>query len=178
MDTFTIMAVSSTMQDKSNCYVKVVAENYYCDKFETIYPKIHLVFLSKQDYNKITEIDKMCEKYFDLERIEVDEEEKENILYRQLKKLIRYLNESEVMEVLGNHFEAFYLMFDGISCIIMKSRKMKQTRLIVYDEDEDEDEDEETLIESSYISEKYESERLKKTIMKVESLLLDKIRYQ
>ena len=77
MDTFTIMVVSSTMQDKSDCYVKVVKENFYCDISECIYPKIHLIFLSKQDYNKITEIEKMCEKYFDLERVEVDEEEKE-----------------------------------------------------------------------------------------------------
>ena len=89
------------------------------------------------------------------------------------------MNECEVMEVLSDHLEAFHLMFDCITCIMIKSRKMKPIRLpIVYDEDEDEDEDEETLIESSYISEKYESERLKKKIMKVESLLLDKIRYQ
>ena len=87
MDTFTIMVVSSTMQDKSDCYVKVVKENYYCDMSECTYNKIHLIFLSKQDYNKITEIEKMCEKYFDLERVEVDEEEKEYILYRQLKKI-------------------------------------------------------------------------------------------
>ena len=162
MDTFTIMVVSSTVQDKSDCYVKVVKENYYCDMSECTYPKIHLTFLSKQDYNKITEIEKMCEKYFDLERVEVDEEEKEYILYRQLKKLIRYLNECEVMEVLSDHPGTFHLMFDCISCIMTKSREMKPIRLLfkfVYDEDEDEDE--ETLIESSYISEKYESERLK-----------------
>ena len=123
------MVVSSTMQDKSNCYIKVVKENFYCDVSERIYPKIHLIFLSKQDYNKITEIEKMCEKYFDLERVEVDEEEKEYILYRQLKKLIRYLNECEVMEVLSDHFGAFHLMFDCISCIMIKSRKMEPIRL-------------------------------------------------
>ena len=103
--------------------------------------------------------------YFDLEQFEVDEEEKEYILYRQLKKLIRYLNECEVMEVFSDHIAAFHLMFDCISCIIKKSREMKPIRLpIVYDEDEDEDE--ETLTESSYISEKYESERLKKKIIR------------
>ena len=180
MDLLTIMVVSSAMQDKSDCYVKVVKENYYCDMSECTYPKIHLIFLSKRDYNKITEIEKMCENYFNLERVEEDEEEKEYILYRQLKKLIRYLNECEVMEVLSDHPDAFDLMFGCISCIKSKSSDMKPIRLfkIVYDEDEDEDEDEETLIESNYIPEKYESERLKKKIMKVENLLSDKIRFQ
>ena len=87
------------------------------------------------------------------------------------------MNECEVMEVLSDHPGAFHLMFDCISCIMTKSREMKPIRLpIVYEEDEDEDE--ETLIESGYISEKYETERLKKKIMKVGSLLSDKIRYQ
>ena len=64
MYTFTIMVVSSAMQDKSICYVKVVRENYYCDMSECTYPKIHLIFLSNRDYNKITEIEKMCEDVF------------------------------------------------------------------------------------------------------------------
>ena len=175
------MVVCSTIQDKSDCYVKVVEENYYCGKSECTYPKIHLMFLSKQDYNKITKIDKMCEKYYKLERVEVDEEEKEYILYCQLKKLIRYLNECEMMEVLSDHPEAFYLMFDSIYYIKLKSRDMKPIRLfkLLYCEGEhkDEDKDEETLTESSYIPEKYESERLKKKIMKVENLLSEKIRF-
>ena len=95
---------------------------------ECTYPKIHLIFLSKQDYNKITEIEKMCEKYFNLERVEVDEEEKEYILYRQLKKLIRYLNECEVMEVLSDHPDAFDLMFNCISCIMSKSSNFNKIK--------------------------------------------------
>ena len=52
MDLLTIMIVSSAMQYKSDCYVKVVKENYYCDMDECTYPKIHLIFLSKQDFNR------------------------------------------------------------------------------------------------------------------------------
>ena len=172
------MVVSSAMQNKFDCYVKVVKENYYCDMRECTYPKIHLIFLSKQDYNKITEIGKMCEKYFTLERVEVDEGEKEKILYRQIKKIIRYFNECEVMEVLSDHPDAFYLMFDCIWYIISKSDDMKPMRsLFKFVNDEDE-EDEETFLESTYTPKKYESERLKKNIMKVGYLLSDKIRFQ
>ena len=80
------MVVSSAMQNKFDCYVKVVEENYYCDMDECPYPKIHLIFLSKQDYKKINEIEKMCEKYYTLERDEVDEEEKEKIFIINSKK--------------------------------------------------------------------------------------------
>ena len=117
MEILTIMVVSSAMQNNFDCYVKVVEENYYCDMSECTYPKIHLIFLSKRDYNKITEIKKMCEKYSTLERVEVDEGEKEKILYRQIKKIIRYLNECEVMEVLSDHPNAFDLMFHYIRYI-------------------------------------------------------------
>ena len=174
------MVVCSAMQDKFNCYVKVVEENYYCDMSECTYPKIHLIFLSKRDYNKINEIGKMCEKYFMLERVEGVEGEKEYILYRQIKKIIRYLNECEVMEVLSDHPDAFDLMFHYIRYIMTKSDDMKPTRSLfkfVSDEDEDED-DEETFSESTYTPDKYETERLKKKILKVGDLLNDKIRFQ
>ena len=59
------MVVSSAMQDKSVCYVKVVKENYYCDMNEFTYPKIHLIFLSKRDYNKINEIERLVKRYFE-----------------------------------------------------------------------------------------------------------------
>ena len=86
MEIFTIMVVSSAMQHKSDCYVKVVRENYYCDMSECTYPKIHLIFLSKRDYNKITEIGKMCEKYFTLERVEGVEGEKNTFFIVNSKK--------------------------------------------------------------------------------------------
>ena len=179
----TIMVVSSAMEHKTNCYVKVVEENYCCDLNEVVFPKIHLIFLSKRDYNKINEIEKMCKKYFMLEEVEGVEGEKEYILYHQLKKIIRYLNECEVMEVLSDHVEAFCLMFHYITYIMSKSDRMRPPRsllkLLLDDEDEDEDEDdEESFLESTYIQEKYETEKLKKKILKVGDLLKDKIRFQ
>ena len=159
----TIMVVCSAIQGKSGCYVKVVRENYYCDMSECTYPKIHLIFLSKRDYNKITEIEKMCLKYFTLERVEGVEGEKEYILYRQIKKIISYLNECEMMEVLSDHPDAFDLMFHYMRYIMTKSDDMKPTRsLFKFVFDEDEHEDEETFFEITYIPEKYETERLKK----------------
>ena len=44
---------------------------------EVVFPKIHLIFLSKCDYKKIKEIEKMFEKYYKLEV----KNEKETILY-------------------------------------------------------------------------------------------------
>ena len=175
MELVTIMVVSSAMQEKANCYVKVVEENYYCDMSECTYSKIHLIFLSEWDYIKIKEIEKMCEKYYTLEGVEGDEGEKEKNLYCQLKKIISYLNECEVMEVISDHPDAFDLMFNYIRYIMSKSEDMRpQRRLFKFvsdekeDEDEDEDEededeDEETLFESMYMPKEYETERLKKT---------------
>ena len=76
------------------------------------------------------------------------------------------MNECEVMEVLSDHPDAFDLMFHYIRFIMSKSDDMRPKRSlfkIVYDEDEDEDEDDvESLFESIYIPEKYETERLEK----------------
>ena len=122
----------------------------------------------------------MLEKYYTLERDEVDDEEKEKNLYHQLKKIIRYLNECEVMEVLSDHPDAFDMMFYYIRRIISKSDDTRPQRSLirfVYEEDED-DEDTETFEESIIESEKYETKRLKKKIMKAGNYLSDKIRYQ
>ena len=67
MDLLTIMVVSSAMYHKSDCYVKLVKINDHDSKYECIFPKIHLIFLSKRDYIKITKINKMFEKYEELE---------------------------------------------------------------------------------------------------------------
>ena len=53
-----IMVGNSAMKDKTNCYIKLVCENYYSEVDEDILPRIHLVFLSKQDYRKISDIEK------------------------------------------------------------------------------------------------------------------------
>ena len=52
MDLLTIMVVSSTMYHKSDCYVKLVETNYHDNEYECIFPKVHLIFLSKRDYIK------------------------------------------------------------------------------------------------------------------------------
>ena len=149
MDLFTIMVVSSTMYHKSDCYVKLVEENYYCDMDEIVHPRIHLIFLSKRDYIKITKIDKMFEKYYELER-----NKEENILYNYLKEIIKHLSECEVMEVLSDHIEAFHMKFHHISSFIDRIPCCPQD----YDDGV--------------------SERMRKKTYKAYELLKDKIRYE
>ena len=109
------MVVSSAMYHKSDCYVKLVKTNYHDSEYECIFPKIHLTFLSKRDYIKITIIDKMFEKYYELER-----NKEENILYNYLKEIIKHLRECEVMEVFSDHIEAFHIKFQHISRFLEK----------------------------------------------------------
>ena len=149
MEIFTIMVVSSAMNDKSDCYVKVVKKHYYCDMNEVVFPKIHLIFLSKRDYKKINEIEKMFEKYYELEV----KNEKETILYNYLKEIIKHLKECEVMEVFSDHIDAFYLNYRYINNFIIKAS-------INPDDDE-----------------KDVSERMNEKISKVIKLLFDKIIY-
>ena len=115
MDLLTIMVVSSTMYHKSDCHVKLVKINYHDSEYECIFPKIHLIFLSKRDYIKITKIDKMFEKYYELEN-----NKKEIILYNYLKEIIKHLRECEVMEVFSDHIEAFHMKFGYISRFLLK----------------------------------------------------------
>ena len=151
----TIMVVTFAMQDKTNCYVKVVEENYYDKEDERVIPKIHLIFLSKRDYNRINEIEKMIEKYYMLEEVKG---EKEYILYFYLEEIFRYLKECEVMEVLSDHDEAFDLVFHYIRYFMIKSDRMRPRRKLIISDD-----DEEPFFESSiYPQEKYENEKLKK----------------
>ena len=83
MEILTIMVISSALLQKLNRYAKVVKTNYYCDMSERTYPKIHLLFLSEEHYNKIEEIEKMFEKLFDLEHYNSG---KDIIFYDYLKK--------------------------------------------------------------------------------------------
>ena len=149
MDLLTIMVVSSTMKDRSDCYVKLVKTNYHDSEYECIFPKIHLIFLSKRDYIKITKIDKMFEKYDELEH-----NKEENILYNYLKEIIKHLRECEVMEVFSDHIEAFHMKFRYISRFIDK--------VPCYPKDYDDE----------------VSERMRKKIYKAYKLLNDKIRYE
>ena len=50
-------------------FVKVVRENYYnCGIDDIIIPRIYLIFKSENDYEKISDIDKMIKKYFEIEK--------------------------------------------------------------------------------------------------------------
>ena len=111
MDLLTIMVDILAMNYKSKCYVEVVKRNYYCEVNQVVIPKIHSIFLSKSDYKKINEIEKMFEKYYELEV----KNEKESILYNYLKEIIRCLKECEVMEVFSDHIRAFGLKYRYIN---------------------------------------------------------------
>ena len=115
MEILTIMVVSSALMRKFYRCVKVVEENNYCDMSECTYPKIHLYFLSEEHYNKIEEIGKMFEKFFDLE---YGNKGNDFIHYDYLKKIINCLKECEVMEVLSDHPDAFHLKFYYITQFI------------------------------------------------------------
>ena len=173
MDTFTIMVVSSAMQNKSGCYLKVVEENYYCDLNEVVFPKIHLIFLSKRDYNKINEIEKLIKRYFELEEKYL-KTEKKFIIYYDLKEIIRQLKEYGVMEVFSDHIEAFHLEFHYISQFIYNEMELKlpQRPMLSWS---DEEFTENTL---SHYEEENKNEKYFKKISKVIELLMDKIRYE
>ena len=145
MDLLTIMIDILAMNDKSNCYVEVVKRNYYCEMNQVVIPKIHLIFLSKSDYKKINEIEKMFQKYYELEV----KNEKESILYNYLKKIIKYLKECEVIKVFSDHIKAFDL----------KYRYIHNFKVRV----------------STNPEEEYVSERMNEKLFKVLNLLFDKI---
>ena len=146
MELLTIMIDILAMNDKSNCYVEVVKRNYYCEINGVVIPKIHLIFLSKSDYKKIKEIEKMFKKYYELEV----KSEKESIIYNYLKEIIRYLKECKVMEVFSDHIKAFDLKYRYIHNFKVKV--------------------------SINPEEEYVSERMNEKLIKVLNLLFDKIR--
>ena len=111
------MVDNSAKKYRTNCYVKIVCENYCCDAKEKIIPKIHLIFNAKQDYDKISHIEKMIKNYFKIEK-KYFGTEKKYFIYYYLKEMIKKLEEYEVMEVYSDHFEAFHLEFRYISDFI------------------------------------------------------------
>ena len=152
MDLLTIMVVSSALMCKFYPCVKVVEENYYCDMSERTYLKIHLYFLSEEHYDKIEEIEKMFEKFFDLEYYNKGND---FIHYDYLKKIINCLKECEVMEVLSDLPDAFHLKFYYITQFIDD-------------------------LETSFLAREGEDmcENKKKYSIKVAKLLRDKIRHK
>ena len=98
------MVVDSSMKVRSNCFVKMVGENYY-DSDEKIIPQIHLIFNSESEYYKITEIEKMVKKYYKIEKRYLKSEKKLVRFY--LKQMISYLEDCQVMEVFSDYEFAF-----------------------------------------------------------------------
>ena len=127
-----IMVGNSTMKDKTNCYIKIVCENYYCDCYEKLIPRIHLVFRSKKDYDKISDIEKMIKKYFKIEEKYLNTEKK-YFIYYYLKEMIKQL------EVYSDHIESFHLEFRYISDFIHDNMilRLPQKPLIIYETYED-----------------------------------------
>ena len=99
-----IMDGNSARKDRTNCYIKIVCENYYCDCYEKIIRRIHLVFRSKKDYDKISDIEKMIKKYFKIEEKYLNTEKK-YFIYYYLKEMIKQLEEYEVMEVYSDSIQ-------------------------------------------------------------------------
>ena len=117
----------------TNCYIKIVYEDYCCDSYEEPIPRIHLVFRSKKDYNKISDIEKMIKNYFEIEEKYLYTEKK-YIIYYYLKEMIKQLKEYEVMEVYSDHIDAFQLEFSYISEFIHNDIELRLPRkpLLVY----------------------------------------------
>ena len=135
---FNIMVDNSTMKDRTEFYVKIVRENYYCDGYEKIIPQIHLVFRSKKDYDKLSDIEKMIKKYFKMEKKYLNTEKKYLINY-YLKVMIKQLEECEVMEIYSDHVAAFHLEFSCISDFIHNDMilRLPQKPLVIYETYED-----------------------------------------
>ena len=104
-----IMVVDSSKKVRSNCFVITVLENYYCFAEDKVFPQIHLIFKSENDYDKIKEINRMIKNYFKLEKKYLKSEKKLVLFY--LKEMKRYMEDCEVMEVLSNHKKACYEEF-------------------------------------------------------------------
>ena len=109
------MVVDSSMKVRSNCFVKMVCENYY-DFEETIIPRIHLIFNSEKDYDKIKEIERMVKRYFKLEKKYLNSEKK--FILFCLKEMKSYMEDGEVMEVFSDCEHAFEEEFCYISKFI------------------------------------------------------------
>ena len=176
MDMFNVMVGNSAMKDKTNCYIKIVCEDYYCDSDEKSIPRIHLVFRSKKDYKKIRDIGKMIKGYFELEKKYLNAEKK-YLIYYYLKEMIKQLKEYEVTEVYSDHIDAFHLEFSYISEFILNNIELRLPRkpLIVYDTFEDLLEKELKYYEEFYCS---ENQKYINKIIKVIRLLKEKILFQ
>ena len=163
MDMINKMVGNSSMKVRSNCYVKMVRENYY-DSDEKIIHQIHLIFNSEMDYDKMKEIERMVKKYFKLEKKYLNSEKK--LILSYLKEMKSYMENCEVMEVFSDYEHAFQEEFCYISKFIRNDMILSLPRkgLVIAESDEE-------LIEEYY----GENEKYFKYIEKIRNLLLGKI---
>ena len=97
------MVARSAKQMQSNGYRILVEENYYDTEEECTYPKIYLILPSIKDFNELNDIEQKIEKIYEGSGIRENEE----FCYYHLEKIEKLVEECEVMEVIGNHVEAF-----------------------------------------------------------------------
>ena len=170
-----IMVVDSSIKVRSNCFVKMVRENYYCEIEEKIIPRIHLIFNSERDYDKMKEIERMVKKYFKLEKKYLNSEKKLILFY--LKEMKSYMEDCEVMEVFSDYEHAFQEEFCCISKFIRNDMILSLPRKGLLIVESDEDLIEEMLKRDKKYYEEYygENEKYYKYIEEIRNLLLGKI---
>ena len=119
MDTFTIMVVSSTMQDN---YVVTVNENVF------------LIFVSKRYYDKIMEVEKMLYKLVN-EVIKGKESEKYFEIYSLIIELFvnkKSLTKANIIESNEDVDDPFEIMFPTLVYFFMTNMKQKVIQIIIY----------------------------------------------
>ena len=95
---------------QKKCFIKKVGDTDYFDEEGNVKNRdVHLVFETKQDYNKIRLINKMFKIYFVLE--EKYYETKKYLLKEHLKEIILKLEELDEMIVLTDQGIAFRVQF-------------------------------------------------------------------
>ena len=167
-----IMVVDSSVKVRSNCFVKVVRENFY-DSEGKIIPQIHLIFNSESEYYKIMEIEKMAKKFFKIEKIEFGTK----LVLFYLKQMKSYLEDYQVMEVFSDHELAFEEEFCYIRKFIRNDMLLSLPRKGLAIGESDEELIEEMLKRDKKCYEEYygENEKYYKCIEKIRNLILDKI---
>ena len=168
------MVVDSSMKVRSNCFVKMVRENFY-DSDGKIIPQIYLIFNSERDYDKMKEIERMVKKYFKLEKKYLNSEKKLILFY--LKEMKSYMEDCEVMEVFSDYEHAFQEEFCYISKFIRNDMILSLPRKGLLIVESDEDFIEEMLKRDKKYYEEYygENEKYYKCIEEIRNLLLGKI---
>ena len=166
------MVVNSQNKVRNQCFIKKVGNTDYIDEEGNVKNRdVHLVFESKQDYNKIRVIEKMFKTYFVLE--EKYFKTKKFLLKHQLKEMIIKLGEQDEMIVLSDQVFAFKSEFKYIGDFLNNRMKLKLPptpgTLIIYDTEDEED------IKQDIDEDEIKNKKCCRYIRKVVKLLEEKI---